>query len=1161
MPAYLKSGQSTVSWQSVFGQSLKDTKSPDPGYWKHSQQVDFDTLRGTYTSYLDTSQLDAVELALHNRVAVVQGPPGTGKTFIGYRLAELLLSVSTLPLGPILVLSYKNHILNEFLNGCLKFCKDNEVVRVGGQREKLSNTGVAHFKSMCPRPHLPLSSTPDEFCQLKRLFDIVPLMVEFMPVRELRNIAVMAGLYHSVQSIDMEECEVRDRLMFAVNEWPDAYLSDVPLKEKVDDGNRSFAEVVRSIQKMLVKWLTDENSLEKLLTKHGVLQPVGQPSSQSSSWTSKLQDLSVRNSLDVDEDDEIQLLDVERDFEPTVSTEHEEMKFVVPLASTDRRPQRKGIPKFVVDAARVESTLLTEKELRCTLSHCHVKKHMIDEELAHMIKILVQLKWTTSIEALGRKSKELSQAFARVEEQHNDDSAQLLKKKARIIGMTTNGAAINQELLNLLKPAVIIIEEAAEILETQVLAVLLPSVQHLIMIGDHKQLRPPVETYGLRKKNKFDISMLERLVNNNHPHVFLTHQGRMLPKFVPLLNPIYNNLQTNFKAVKKNQPTNCLSKPMFFWSHEHREEQVGTSFVNVVEGHMIMNSVLWCILQSEPYCVHPSKITIISMYGAQVQFIRNLVRKFQQSCGNLVDRLSDSGQTVIRRRGRRIKQDTESKQPFIKVCTVDQYQGDENDLVFVSLVRSNDVGKLGHVGSENRMCVSCSRARSGLYLFGNADCFRKAKDATHWQHALKYFEQNDALIKSVPLQCPWHPSATIQVSQPSDFGVKYDRGIVSPPKLCQKPCGQMMNCGTHPCLKECHPHLGDEKCEVLVDVNLSCGHSHSCPCWESVFPLQWNFECREQCERTINCPRQHDCHRKCGDRCPLPSECIMCQRLEMKRRNCEARRKRAVEEKIRHTIAKETELLKVEEQHCSVTRLDPSDDDDDEVKIKLHTVKQIISGGGGVSGTSSLAALQLVDCWEITNVTQVSKFVEADKQMLLHLRRHLTPLQRPYMALVVPSTCGDVDQFVKDVADHGVMPTDTVFGTGIFVAQTPGPFCILEGPCPYQTSRTPTDSTLLTLIICQVALGCRRNKKIARGPQSQSGSVPPVSEWGHQTVRQKKYDKESSPLVSGESVLQVVAADQVLPAYVVSCQKTRTLHMVGICIVVLVAWCRWCVST
>ena len=63
--------------------------------------------------------------------------------------------------------------------------------------------------------------------------------------------------------------------------------------------------------------------------------------------------------------------------------------------------------------------------------------------------------------------------------------------------MTTTGAAIHQRLLNQLKAAVVFVEEAAEVLESNLLATLTPHVKHMVLIGDHKQLKPSVWTLTL----------------------------------------------------------------------------------------------------------------------------------------------------------------------------------------------------------------------------------------------------------------------------------------------------------------------------------------------------------------------------------------------------------------------------------------------------------------------------------------------------------------------------------------------------------------------------------------------------------------------------------------------------------------------------------------
>ena len=59
---------------------------------------------------------------------------------------------------------------------------------------------------------------------------------------------------------------------------------------------------------------------------------------------------------------------------------------------------------------------------------------------------------------------------------------------------------MNQDVLAVVSPSIIVVEESGEILEPQLMAVLSPSVDHLILVGDHKQLRPSINSYELVKK-------------------------------------------------------------------------------------------------------------------------------------------------------------------------------------------------------------------------------------------------------------------------------------------------------------------------------------------------------------------------------------------------------------------------------------------------------------------------------------------------------------------------------------------------------------------------------------------------------------------------------------------------------------------------------------
>ncbi|KAJ7380471.1 NFX1-type zinc finger-containing protein 1 [Desmophyllum pertusum] len=82
----------------------------------------------------DESQMRAFKMALTKRFAVIQGPPGTGKTYVGLKIARVLLQSVTLwqrkeERSPILMVSYTNHALDEFLSGLPM----EGIVRVGGR--------------------------------------------------------------------------------------------------------------------------------------------------------------------------------------------------------------------------------------------------------------------------------------------------------------------------------------------------------------------------------------------------------------------------------------------------------------------------------------------------------------------------------------------------------------------------------------------------------------------------------------------------------------------------------------------------------------------------------------------------------------------------------------------------------------------------------------------------------------------------------------------------------------------------------------------------------------------------------------------------------------------------------------------------------------------
>ncbi|XP_015754366.1 PREDICTED: uncharacterized protein LOC107334006 [Acropora digitifera] len=141
---------------------------------------------------------------------------------------------------------------------------------------------------------------------------------------------------------------------------------------------------------------------------------------------------------------------------------------------------------------------------------------------------------------------------------------------------------------------------------------------------------------------------------------------------------------------------------MYFWTHTAREEEDKFSYSkrNSHEAKKITEV-------AKTFCheggVPPSKITVLCSYRGQVLEIKK--------------RFKDTEIPALEN---------------ITVTTIDSFQGQENDIILISLVRSNKDGKIGYLSQMNRLCVAISRARCGLYLFGNNSQFGRASQKG-WQ--------------------------------------------------------------------------------------------------------------------------------------------------------------------------------------------------------------------------------------------------------------------------------------------------------------------------------------------------------------------------------------------------------------------------------------------
>ena len=201
-------------------------------------------------------------------------------------------------------------------------------------------------------------------------------------------------------------------------------------------------------------------------------------------------------------------------------------------------------------------------------------------------------------------------------------------KKYKIVAMTTTGCAKYSTILEQNNFETIIIEEAAEVLESHVLSLLTKNTKQLILIGDHKQLKPKPYNYELETKYNFNVSMFERLINNNIPYATLKYQRRMKPKFADFVRIIYgNDTYIDHEDIKNKENVKGMEKDMYIITHNNFEsENEGLkSKQNDYEARYLTKLCIYLLQQG----YKKDQITFLTFYVGQVLLIRKYLKKFQ----------------------------------------------------------------------------------------------------------------------------------------------------------------------------------------------------------------------------------------------------------------------------------------------------------------------------------------------------------------------------------------------------------------------------------------------------------------------------------------------------------------------------------------------------
>ena len=305
--------------------------------------------------------------------------------------------------------------------------------------------------------------------------------------------------------------------------------------------------------------------------------------------------------------------------------------------------------------------------------------------------------------------------------------------EARVIACTLVGSA--HHLLEGMKFGTLFIDEAAQALEA---ACWIPMrrASRVILAGDHCQLPPTVKSIAALRAG-LGKTLMERIAENKPEVVTLLRiQYRMNDEIMRFSSDwfyggkVESAPQIKYRSVldydhpitwidtsnEENQITiegedapedsastaSSVSAANQNSDLNFKEQFVGESFgrINKAEAELTLLTLAEYFTKIGKQRVLEERIDvgIISPYRAQVQYLKKLIKKYE-----------------FFKPYRRL----------ISVNTVDGFQGQERDVILISLVRSNDEGQIGFLKDLRRMNVAMTRARMKLIILGNKDTMTK----------------------------------------------------------------------------------------------------------------------------------------------------------------------------------------------------------------------------------------------------------------------------------------------------------------------------------------------------------------------------------------------------------------------------------------------------
>jgi ATP-dependent RNA/DNA helicase IGHMBP2 len=268
---------------------------------------------------------------------------------------------------------------------------------------------------------------------------------------------------------------------------------------------------------------------------------------------------------------------------------------------------------------------------------------------------------------------------------------------AQVIASTLVGA--NHYHLKGMRFHSVFIDEASQALEPANWIPILKS-HRVIFAGDHYQLPPTIKSRDAAKDG-LEVTLFEKAIQRNRADVMLREQYRMHQKIMDFSNHYFYKNQLLANGEVRSWTVFDVDQPVEFVDtagagfFEQIEPETKSSFnkeeVNLLYGHLD-NFLKFVELNGGMDLI--SNIGIISPYKAQVSLLQD---QFDEK---YIDSPEFKNKVTIK--------------------TIDSFQGQERDIIYISLVRSNEKGEIGFLSDIRRMNVAMTRARKKLVIIGDS---------------------------------------------------------------------------------------------------------------------------------------------------------------------------------------------------------------------------------------------------------------------------------------------------------------------------------------------------------------------------------------------------------------------------------------------------------